>query len=118
MIKPRQSLKTDFTHIYVHFQDSNSFTVYREAGDLKYIFVSVESEIKSCDVECFLDEVTNMISLDHPNILCLLGVSSHEGKLCMIYPLMKNKDLRQYLLQKRTASFICRIVKHFISMQE
>ena len=90
----------------------------RQPEDPKHLSVSVEKDVTHSDLEQFVEEVANMIKLDHPNILSLLGVSSHEGKLCMICPLMKNKDMKQYLLKKRTVSVFFLVLSNVSSCEE
>ena len=38
-----------------------------------------------------------MRQFDHPNIMCIYGVSLNINKPCVILPLMSNGDLQRYL---------------------
>ena len=45
----------------------------------------------------FLREAIIMKQFDHPNVLCLLGVSVYEDIPCVILPFMSNGDLKTYM---------------------
>ena len=38
-----------------------------------------------------------MKMFDHPNVLCLLGISVYEEVPCVILPFMSNGDLKTYM---------------------
>ena len=62
-------------------------------------------------VESILREAVTMRMLDHPNVLSLLGVSLHGARPCVILPLMKNGNLKDYLENNKSVSvhFYCEI---------
>ncbi len=115
----RKNKTDDKLEFLVHKVEGETLFHYKKSATEtnrrpKELSVSVESDVKNGDMEQFVEEVSNMLLLNHPNILSVLGMSSHGGKLCLICPLMRNKDLRQYLLQNRTVSIAWRTVKYFI----
>lgn len=46
----------------------------------------------------FKREVELMSFLQHPNIICLLGVCINEQPMCMLFEFMSNGDLHEYLV--------------------
>ena len=53
--------------------------------------------MKNQVVEDFLQEMITMKQFNHPNVLSVIGISIHNGKPCIILPLMSNSDLHRYL---------------------
>ncbi len=64
--------------------------------------LSVELDLDKSTVQDFLAEALIMRKFKHPNVLTMLGVSTYEGKPCIILPLMTNGDLNKYLRANRT----------------
>jgi len=74
-----------------------------------YLFLLLDFSVDS--LKSILKESIAMIKFDHPNVLCLLGVSIDTdcGPPFIILPYMVNGDLRTYLKNKRqnTADIYC-----------
>lgn len=66
---------------------------------LKAHFYKSREEIQATNqgIESFLQEALIMRQFDHPNILCLIGVSIQNSNPCVLLPLMAQRDLKNYL---------------------
>ncbi len=62
-------------------------------------------EVENKVTEDFLFEAVIMRKFNHPNILSLCGVSVHDNKPCVVLPLMKNGDLKHYVLHNKQVCF-------------
>ena len=60
--------------------------------------------IQNDRVESFLGEFFILKDLKHINILNILGVSTMNQKPCLLFPFMKNRDLRSHLQKNRQAN--------------
>lgn len=60
-----------------------------------------------------IDELKNeakiMLSLNHPNIVSFLGVSSHRGSFCFLFEYMENGDLANYM----RSAFVHLLIIHY-----
>ena len=59
---------------------------------------------KISDTEAFFREIMVMIDLEHKNVLLLMGTSFPNQKPCILFPFMKNKDLKHYLMKNKKAN--------------
>ena len=67
----------------------------------KHVYMYVD--ISMSTVQQFIDECIMTSKLDHPNVLCLIGVSinPNDATLHMIMPFMHNGDVKSFLKSKR-----------------
>uniref|UniRef100_A0A8C4WXJ5 Discoidin domain receptor tyrosine kinase 1 n=1 Tax=Eptatretus burgeri TaxID=7764 RepID=A0A8C4WXJ5_EPTBU len=71
-----------------------------EVSDSSPLIVAVKTlRADACksDKKDFLQEVKILSRLQHPNIVCLLGVSLRDNPLCIVTEYMSNGDLHQFL---------------------
>lgn len=54
----------------------------------------------------FRREADLMAELQHPNIVCLLGVCFGEEPMCMLFEYMRKGDLHEYLVQHGPGNFV------------
>ncbi len=60
-------------------------------------------ELDNSGTEEFLREMKIMRKFKHPNIMRLLGITVHEGRPCLVMPLMV-ASLKQYLNKNKLVS--------------
>ena len=86
-------------------------------NELKVGFKKIRKEIKITNqvVEDFLHEAMIMRKFNHPNILKLIGVSTHNDKPCVILPLMNHGDLKGYLKNNISVSIFLSLI-HFYNI--
>ena len=63
-----------------------------------------EIEVNNQVFQDFLHEAAVMKKFHHPNVLSVFGVSMDGNTPCIILPLMKNGDLKDYLTHNMTVS--------------
>ena len=99
-----------FTYILLYpaeYQDvwtaENKWT---SSNELKVDFKKIRKEINLSNqvVEDFLQEAIIMRKFNHPNILALIGVSTHNNKPCVVLPSMSHGDLKNYMKRNISVS--------------
>ena len=67
----------------------------------KHVYMYVDISLSTA--QQFIKECIMSSTLDHPNVLCLIGVSinPNDATLHMIMPFMHNGDVKSFLKSKR-----------------
>lgn len=55
-------------------------------------------------IEDLFLEAMIMKKFNHPNVMKVLGISTHEETPCIMLPLMSNGDLKKYLKSNKLVS--------------
>ena len=74
----------------------NTRTVYHSIRFLIYSDIEGASEN---DKKNFLGEAHLLLQFTHPNVLSMLGVVTIDDPVMIIFPFMKNGDLRSFLIK-------------------
>ena len=70
-----------------------------------FVFGTDSTVLSPVETRQFMDEALRMKEFDHPNVLCLVGVSrDYDGMPLVVLPYMRHGDLLSYIRNESNVS--------------